>query len=82
MPEDMPEHTLSPDDGRHRLYVAEVLRDIMFTSSISDGMRLIEQGGVRIDGEKVGETRQVISAGESVVIQVGKRKFARVTIKK
>ena len=82
MPEDMPEHTLSPDDGRHRLYVAEVLRDIMFTSSISDGMRLIEQGGVRINGEKVEETRQGISAGESVVIQVGKRKFARVTIKK
>ena len=75
----MPEHTLSSTGA---LSIPRVLADIAFTAGTSEAIRLIKQNGVRINGEKVEDPKQTITVGTSVIIQVGKRKFARVTVKK
>jgi tyrosyl-tRNA synthetase len=77
IPPDLPEVTLIAPDG---LAVAQVLKQAGLTSSTSEALRLIGQGGVRIDGERVSDKGLVVAAGSTVVLQVGKRKFARVTI--
>ena len=43
-------------------------------------MRLIQQGAVKLDGERINDKAAVVEAGRVVVAQVGKRKFARVTV--
>jgi tyrosyl-tRNA synthetase len=48
--------------------------------SISEAVRMIEQGGVRVNGEKVSDKALKLAAGEANVLQVGKRKFARVVL--
>ncbi|MEA1890485.1 MAG: tyrosine--tRNA ligase [Pseudomonadota bacterium] len=78
MPEDMPELTLHADDGV--LPIANLLKDAGLTQSTSDAMRMIRQGAVKIDGEKVSDTRLEIKAGSTHIYQVGKRRFARVTV--
>ena len=78
MPEDMPEMTLTVPDGV--LPIANVLRDAGLTSSTSEAMRMIRQGAVKIDGEKVEDPKQEIAKGTTHVFQVGKRRFARVTV--
>ena len=50
------------------------------TASTSEALRMIDQGGVRMNGDKVSDKGLVLRAGEVVVLQVGKRKFARVAI--
>lgn len=74
MPDEMPEMTV-PAGG-----VAQVLKQAGLVGSTSEGMRQIEGGGVRINGEKVSDKALQLAAGETVVLQVGKRKFARVTL--
>ena len=74
LPEDMPEVSVAAGS------LAQVLKAAGLTSSTSDALRMIDGGGVRVNGEKVGDRSAMLSAGESVVLQVGKRKFARVTI--
>jgi len=74
LPEDMPE--ISVPAGS----LAQVLKAAGLTSSTSDALRMIDGGGVRIDGEKVGDRNAALAAGACVVLQVGKRKFARVTL--
>ena len=78
MPEDMPETTLPAPEGV--LPIANVLKEAGLTSSTSEALRLIRQGAVKIDGEKVTDTKQVIPSGTTHVYQVGKRRFARVTL--
>jgi len=51
-------------------------------TSTSEAVRLIQQGGVRIDGERVDDRALTIAAGKEHVFQVGKRRFARVLVKK
>lgn len=75
LPNEMPEVTV-PAGG-----VAQVLKQAGLVGSTSEGMRQIEGGGVRIDGEKVSDKGLQLAAGSTVVMQVGKRKFARVTLK-
>ena len=60
--------------------LAQVLKAAGLTPSTSDALRMIDGGGVRINGEKAGDRAAVLAAGECVVLQVGKRKFARVTL--
>ena len=74
MPDEMPEMTV-PAGG-----IAQVLKQAGLVGSTSEGMRQIEGGGVRINGEKVSDKALQIAAGETVVLQVGKRKFAKVTL--
>jgi tyrosyl-tRNA synthetase len=74
LPEDMPE--ISVPAGS----LAQVLKAAGLTSSTSDALRMIDGGGVRINGEKVVDRNAALGAGECAVLQVGKRKFARVTL--
>jgi len=80
LPEDMPEMLLHAPKGS--LGVSQLLREAGLTSSTSEAIRLIKQGGVRLDGEKVADPGLEISAGGAHVFQVGKRKFARITLQK
>jgi tyrosyl-tRNA synthetase len=78
LPEDMPELTFhAPDAG---LAVTQTLKLAGFVPSISEAQRLIEQGGVKIDGERVSDRGLKFSAGDSFVLQAGKRKAARIKI--
>jgi len=78
VPEHMPEVTLKAAVGG--IALAQVLKQADLTSSTSEALRMIEQGGVRLNGEKVSDKALKLAPGEQVVLQVGKRKFARVTI--
>jgi tyrosyl-tRNA synthetase len=78
VPEDMPEVKL--EGGVDGLRIANLLKDASLVSSTSEGMRMIRQGAVKIDGEKVSDTALVIKAGAELVIQVGKRRWARVNL--
>jgi tyrosyl-tRNA synthetase len=79
MPEDIPEQTL--ETGGEGIGIAAALSQCGLTSSNSEAFRMIKQGGVRIDGEKISDRSLVLDAGFSGILQVGKRKFcnARVT---
>jgi len=61
--------------------VMQVIKAAGFAPSVSEAQRLLEQGGVKIDGERVSDRALRFSAGKSFVLQVGKRKAARITIK-
>jgi tyrosyl-tRNA synthetase len=79
LPETMPEVTLqSPGGG---LPVAQLLKLAQLAASASEAVRAIEQGGVKIDGERVTDRNLRLPAGKTLTVQVGKRKFARVTLK-
>jgi tyrosyl-tRNA synthetase len=60
--------------------IAQIMKAANLASSTSEAMRLIDGGGVRIDGEKVNERNLSLPSGVTVVVQVGKRKFAQVTV--
>lgn len=78
IPDVMPEICLQANNGG--LPITQVLKQAGLTASTSDAMRMIDQGGVKMDGDKISDKTRVLSAGSCVVVQVGKRKFARVTI--
>ena len=78
MPADMPELTLSA--GNDGLAIANVLKEAGLTASTSEAMRMIKQGAVKIDGQKVEDKSLVLKAGEAHVVQVGKRRFAKVSM--
>ncbi|PCD90551.1 tyrosine--tRNA ligase [Vibrio mediterranei] len=75
MPDEMPEFEFEAG-----LPIGNLLKEAALVNSTSDAMRMIRQGAVKIDGEKVEDTKLVPAAGQAVY-QVGKRKFARVTLK-
>jgi tyrosyl-tRNA synthetase len=78
LPEDMPEVTLqAPAEG---LPIAQLLKLAQLTTSTSEATRAIEQGGVRIDGERVSDRNLRLAPGRTLTVQVGKRKFARVRL--
>ena len=60
--------------------LANLLKDCGMTSSTSEAIRMIKQGGVRIDEKKITDTKHTISSGTSAVYQVGKRKFKKITL--
>ncbi len=66
--------------GAEGIGIAQVLRQAGLTGSSSEALRMIEQGGVRLDGEKVSDRTLVLKPGTTVVLQVGKRKFARISL--
>ncbi len=78
MPTDMPEHTLTTAEAGYA--IVALLRDAGLTASTSESIRMIQQGGVKIDGEKISDPKLVLPCGAARVFQVGKRKFARVTL--
>jgi tyrosyl-tRNA synthetase len=66
--------------GERGVPLAQVLKEARLVSSTSEALRLIEQGGIKVDGQKVSDKAIKIKKGASAVVQVGKRRFARVTI--
>nr|WP_260839313.1 tyrosine--tRNA ligase [Methylomonas koyamae] len=78
IPEDLAE--IEMDAGSEGVPIANLLKNAGLVESTSEALRLIKQGAVKIDGEKVEDAKKVIGAG-SHVYQVGKRKFAKVKLK-
>lgn len=78
MPDEMAELELSGENGE--LAIGNLLKDAELVSSTSEAMRMIKQGAVRIDGERIEDSRLMIASGSQHVFQVGKRRFARVTV--
>lgn len=78
MPEDMPEIRLHT--GGDALPIANLLKDAELTASTSEAIRMIQAGAVRIDGERVEDRGMLVPRGSTHVFQIGKRRFARVTI--
>ena len=79
IPEDIPEVTLTAPEGG--LAVAQMLKQAGLTASTNEAMRMIEQGGVRFDGERLTDRTLKVAGGTTIVAQVGKRKYARIHLK-
>ncbi|HWI34886.1 MAG TPA: tyrosine--tRNA ligase [Burkholderiales bacterium] len=78
LPDDMPEVTVqAPAEG---ILVTQMLKQSQLTPSTSEAARAIEQGGVKIDGERVTDRGLRLLPGKTLTVQVGKRKFARVRV--
>jgi len=78
IPDDLPEVRVAV--GAEGLPVFQVVKQAGLTGSTSEAMRMIEQGAVKLNGERVDDKGRVLAAGETVVLQVGKRKFAAVVL--
>jgi tyrosyl-tRNA synthetase len=78
MPAEMPEVTLHGTG--QGLPIAQLCKQANLTDSTSEALRLIQQGGLRLDGERVSDKSLTIPPGRTVVVQAGKRRFARVTL--
>ena len=78
LPEDIPEITLLAGD--QGIGIAQVLKQAGLTASTSEAMRMIDQGAVKLDEARVSDKGLHLASGVTVVVQVGKRKFARITI--
>ena len=78
LPEDLPEVTINAVDGS--IGVAQMLKQAGLVESTSEAIRMITQAGVKLDGEKISDKAMQIKRGAIVVAQVGKRRFARITI--
>ena len=79
LPEDMPEREVDGAEAGE-LRLANVLERISLTGSTSEARRMIRQGAVRVDGERIVDEKQTLPRGAIHVVQVGKRRFARVRI--
>ncbi|TXT24009.1 MAG: tyrosyl-tRNA synthetase [Gallionellaceae bacterium] len=78
LPDDMPEITVTSTGGT--IGIAQLLKQAGLVESTSEALRMVPQGGIKLDGEKIGDKNLQIEAGSVVVAQVGKRKFGRVTV--
>ena len=79
LPGDMAEIEISAADGA--IPLANLLKQAGLVASSSEGLRLIRQGGVRVDGERVEDEKRKMGPGECRVVQVGRRRFARIRVR-
>ena len=79
IPDEVEEITLITDGPT--LGIAQMLKQSGLMPSTGEANRMIEQGGVKLDGEKVNDKMLALSKGVTVVAQIGKRRFARITLK-
>ncbi len=79
VPDDIPEVTIETENGE--IGLALLLKNAGLCASTSDAMRMVKQNAVSINSEKVSDPKQQISAGTQAIFQVGKRKFAKITVK-
>jgi len=79
VPQDMPECRLT--SAEPAMGIAHILRDARLVSSTSEAIRMVKQGAVRLDGERVDDPKVLIQVdAKPMTLQVGKRKFSRVTL--
>lgn len=79
VPDEIPEVSLALPDGAQEMAIGALLKQSNLVPSSSEGLRMVEQGGVRVDGTVVSDKGLKLPAG-TYVVQVGKRKFARVSL--
>jgi tyrosyl-tRNA synthetase len=77
IPDQVPEVTIRVD---HQMPLPNILKIAGLVKSSSEGVRMIQQGGVKVDGARVTSTETVIEKGSTVILQVGKRKFAKTSL--
>jgi len=75
IPDEMPAFSFSAETP-----IANLLKDAELVKSTSEAMRMIKQGAVKVDGEKAVDSKQIFAKGTTCVFQVGKRRFAKITI--
>ena len=80
LPEDIEEVTLAAPEGK--LWLPRLLHEAGLAPSASEGRRLIKQGGVQVDGDKIANPEAELPAGHTYLLKVGKRRFKRVTVLK
>jgi len=78
LPDDMAELTITIQE--HDIPLVQLLKQANLTSSTSESIRMINQGAVKLNEQKVTDKAIKLAQGETVVLQVGKRKFAKITI--
>jgi tyrosyl-tRNA synthetase len=78
LPDDMPEIAVASSGGH--IGIAQLLKQAGLVPSTSEALRMIDQGAVKLDGEKVSDKALQLKAGAVVVAQVGKRKFGRISV--
>lgn len=78
IPDDLAEVTLTVEGDS--LPISNALKDAGLTASTSEAMRMIKQGAVRINQEKIADKSHTLAAGEEYIAQVGKRKFAKIIV--
>jgi tyrosyl-tRNA synthetase len=79
LPDDMPETELAA--AGKAMPLPRLLKEAGLAASTSEAIRLIRQGGVRIDGEKAEDPALEVAPGRTCVFQVGKRRFARIRLR-
>ncbi|HET7370150.1 MAG TPA: tyrosine--tRNA ligase [Gammaproteobacteria bacterium] len=79
LPDEVPEVRLAA--GEAGLAIAQVLKQAGLTPSTSEAMRMLKQGAVRVDGERVEDRQLTLPGGTSCLVQVGKRRLARVVLR-
>jgi len=79
LPGNMPDLSVAAPQGG--ILITQLLRQAGLTPSASEAQRVIEQGGVKLDGERIADKDLKLMPGRTVIAQVGKRKFARITLK-
>lgn len=79
IPENMPEMTVQAPEGG--ILISHLLKQAGLTPSTSEAQRMIDQGGVKLDGQRVSDKTLKLMAGRTVIAQIGKRKFARITVR-
>ena len=77
MPDEMPEFNFNSNEA---MPIAQVLKAANLVSSTSDAYRMLKQNAVRIDGERISDKALQLEPGSSSILQVGKRRLAKVTI--
>ncbi len=80
IPDELPEIKLSV--GKEGMAIANIIKSAGLTASTSEAFRMLEQGAVKLDGERVNERDLMLQAGATVILQVGKRRFAKVILVK
>jgi tyrosyl-tRNA synthetase len=78
LPDEIPEKIIQTPDSE--IALVQLLKQTGLTASTSEALRMIEQGAVKLDGEKVENKSTQIKRGETVIVQVGKRKFAKAIV--
>ncbi|MAG01673.1 MAG: tyrosine--tRNA ligase [Acidiferrobacteraceae bacterium] len=76
LPDNLPEVSVTAGEG---IALANLLKEAGLVGSTSDAHRMVKQGAVRIDGERIADSRQLMASSQVLIIQVGKRRFAKVT---
>ena len=79
MPDEMPELEIAPEGGE--IAIANLLKEAALVASTSEAYRMIKQGAAKMDGEKITDKSLVLKSGSEAIYQVGKRKFAKVSVR-